>query len=297
MDDEKAPARTRQDIRKEMDDAEKKFQGYITRRNEFNDKARQTREERDLLHSKRREIMEDVNALKDERSKALDELRNHKDKRDLLHQNAKKLIEMKKARKEAVKGESVAGDLFSLRAQLRKLEYTQQTTPLTMEKEREMIDEIKEGYAQLKVLEEEFSQIVEITDEVKSLDGELDGLFKQADSEHQLVVKYYELSRKYQKKLDEVFREVSHLRAEGDKKHAVFLEYRKKADEFHEKASEMRGHLNDIRNENREQAQAARQVIKDQNKSARETIGNKDLLDEKYDEALEKLLKKGKIAL
>ena len=297
MDDEKGPARAREEIRKEMDDAEKKFQGYLVKRNEYNDKARQTREDRDLLHTKRKEIMEQVNALRDERSKALDELRKHKEKRDLLHLNAKKLIEIKKARKVAVKGERVAGDLFSLKAHLKKLEYMQQTTPLTMDKEREVIDEIKEGYAQLQVLEKEFSQIVEITDEVKTLDGELDGLFKQADDEHQLVVKYYEISRKYQKKIDEVFREVSHLIAEADRKHASFLELRKKADEFHEKASEMRGLLNDIRKENREQAQAARQVINDQNLSAREAIENQEMLDEKYDEALEHLLKKGKISL
>lgn len=297
MGEEELHTRTRIEVRKEIDNAEKKFQGYIVRRNEFNDKARQTREERDLLHSKRKEIMEEVNSLREERSKALDELRKHKERRDSLHQKAKKIIEFKRAKRGAMKSDSAASDLFSLKGHLRKLEYMQQTTPLTMEKERDVIDEIREGYSALKELEKEYSEIVGVNNEVKTMDRELDGLFKEADSEHQLVVKYYEVSRKYQKKMDDIFKEVSHLIAEADKKHATFLDYRKKADEFHEMAMEMRNRLNEFRNENREKAQEARKNIADQNRSAREAVGNKEILDEKYDEALENLIKKGKISL
>lgn len=297
MGEEEVHTRTRMEIRNEIDDAEKKFQGYIVRRNEFNDKARLTREERDLLHTKRKEIMGEVNSLREKKSKALDKLRKHKEKRDLLHQQAKKIIDLKKSKRDLMKGGSVAGDLFSLKSHLRKLEYTQQTTPLTMEKERDIIDEIKEGYIVLKGLEKEYAAILEVNDEVKTMDGDLDGLFKEADSEHQLVVKYYEASRKLQEKMDEIYKEVSHLIAEADRKHSTFLDFRKKADEFHEKAMEMRGRLNDVRKENREQAIAAKKIIVTQNKSARAAVGNEELLDEKYDEALANLLKKGKISL
>lgn len=297
MDEEQVQTRTRPDIRKDMDDAEKKFQGYIIRRNDFNDKARQTREERDLLHSKRKEIMEEVHSLREEKSKAFDELKKHKERRDALHLKAKTIIDLKRAKRGSTKGDNVAVEMHSLKGHLRKLEYTQQTTPLTMEKERDIIDEIREGYTVLRELEKDYAEIEEVNDEVSSMDNELDGLFKEADSEHQLVVKYYETSRKLQKKMDEIIKEVSHLIGEADKKHASFLDYRKKADEFHEKAMEMRGRLNGIRNENRENAMAARKIIGEQNKSAREAIGDKEMLDEKYDEALEKLLKRGKISL
>lgn len=297
MDEEQSPTKTRQDLRVQMDDAEKKFQGAIAKRNEFNDKARQAREDRDLLHAKRKEIMVEVNALKDEKNKALEGLRKHKEKRDLLHQKARKIIDLKKAKRGDAQGNNVGDELFTLKAELKKLEYMQQTTPLKMEKERDIIDEIRDGTARLKELEKEFSEIIGVKEEVTSLDGEIDSLFKQADDEHQLVVQYYTKMKKYRDKVDEIFREVSYLIAEADKKHSGFIEFRKKADEFHEKAMEMRGHLNEIRNENREQARQARQIISDQNISARSTIKDKEKLDEKYDEALENLLKKGKISL
>lgn len=297
MVEEEVQSRTRQDIRKEMDDAEKKFQGSITKRNEFNDKARQIREDRDLLHQKRKEIMVDVNSLKKEKDKALEELRKHKEKRDSLHKKARKIIDLKKAKSGDMKGGNVGDELFSLKAQLKKLEYMQQITPLTMEKERDIIDEIRDGTARLKELEKEFQDIVGVKEEVTSLDGEIDSMFKEADDEHQLVVKYYTKTKEYRDKLDEIFREVNYLRAEADKKHAQFLEYRQKADEFHQKAMDMREHLTGIRSENREQARQARQVISDQNKSARGAIKDKEKLDEKLDEALELLLKKGKISL
>jgi len=297
MDKEKVHTRSKLEIRKEMDDAEKKFQGYIGRRNEFNDKARQMREDRDLLHNRRKEIMTQVNALREERSKALDELRKHKERRDLLHKQAKKIIEIKRSKREMTKGETISVDLNVLREKLRKLEYMQQTTPLSMDKEREVLDEIRDGYESLKELETEYQQVRDINSEVQNMDGELDTLFKDADSEHQLVVKYYETSRKYQEKLDEIFVEVSHLIAEADKKHASFVEFRRKADEFHEKAMDMRGKLNDYRKENRQQVMESKKIIGDQNKAARQAVGNKEMLDEKYDEALEHLLKKGKIQL
>jgi len=297
MDKEEVHTPSKKQIRKEMEDAEKKYQGYIIRRNEFNDKAREMREGRDLLHNKRKEIMIEVNTLRDERSKALDELRKHKERRDTLHQMARKIIDIKRSKRDMTKGQSISSELSDLRTKLNKLEYMQQTTPLTMDKERDVIDEIRDGYSALKDLEEEYGQIKEINDEVKTMDGELDTIFKDADGEHQLVVKYYEASRKYQKKMDEIYKEVSHLIAEADRKHTSFLGFRKKADEFHEKAMDMRGHLNEVRKENRERIMEGRRLIKDQNKTARQAIGDKEKLDEKYDEALEKLLKKEKIEL
>jgi uncharacterized coiled-coil DUF342 family protein len=85
MVDDEVQTKSRKDLRREVDDAEKKFQGYVARRNEFNDKARQMRDDRDLLHNRRKEIMTEVNALRTEKDKALGDLRKHKERRDTLH--------------------------------------------------------------------------------------------------------------------------------------------------------------------------------------------------------------------
>jgi uncharacterized coiled-coil DUF342 family protein len=204
---------------------------------------------------------------------------------------------MKRSKHELTKGESLSTDLFALKDTMRKLEYTQQTTPLTMEKERELIDQIKEGYSAIAELEKEYATVLEINSEVETLDGSLDTLFKEADSEHQLVVKYYEATRKLQEKMDDIYREVRHLISEADKKHTAFIDFRKKADSFHEKASEMRGKLNEIRKEGRENAIEARKLIGDQNKAARSAVQNKELMDEKLDEDLYHLLYKVNIYL
>lgn len=297
MDDEQVATRSRHEIRQEMDDAEKKFQSHIMKRNEFNDKARQSREERDALQQRRKQIMDEVAALRDEKNAALEKLREHKEQRDRLHGMARKVIDMKKEKRGDGRGSSVSDELFSLKAQLEKMEYDQQTRPLSLDDERKMLDELRIGTQRLRALQDEYSQIVGKRDEVKSLDGEIDSLFKQADDEHQLVVQYYTKVKEYQDKVDEIYREVSHLIAEADKKHAGFIEYRRKADECHQKAMEMREHLTGIRSENRELVIQARQVITDQNRYARESITDPDQLDRKRDEALDALLKKGKISL
>ena len=297
MDEETAHIKSRKEIRKEMEDAEKKYQGYLERRNEFNDKARVMREERDLLHEKRKEVMTRVNALREKKNKALNELRKHKERRNALHKRAHELIDLKRAKRGLKRRDSISMELGSLKDHLRKLEYRQETTPLSLEKERDIIDEIRKGYKVLKELEKECAEVEEVNEEIKTLNGQLDNLFKEADTEHELVVKYYESSREFQEKMDGIIKEVSHLITEADKKHEAFLEFRKKGDEFHQKAMEMRNHLNDIRKENRARYLEIKRLITEQNKAARQAVADKKKLKQKYEEAYDKLKSKKKISL
>ena len=297
MDEETTKQKSRKELRKEIENAEKKYQGYIERRNEFNDRARQMREERDLLHKKRKEIISGIEEMKAEKNRIFEQLQEHKRRRDMLHKKAHELIDLKRGKRSGKKGESVSTELNELRDRLQKLEYMQETTPMSVDKEREIIDEIHRGYQRLRELEKEYEKEEKITGEMKGLNNELDGLFKEADTEHELVVKYYGMARKIQKKMDEVVKEVSHLIAEADKKHEAYLELRKKADEFHQKALDMRNVLNDIRKENRASFLEIKKRINEQNRAARDAVADEKKLEEKSDEALEQLLKKGKITL
>lgn len=295
MDGEKQ--KSRRELRKEIENAEKKYQGYIERRNEFNDRARQMREERDLLHRRRKEIISGIEKMKEEKRRIFEQLQEHKKRRDMLHKKAHELIDKKRGRSGDRKGESVFTELNTLRERLRRLEYMQETTPMSVDKEKEIIDEIHRGYQRLRELEKEYEKEEKVTEEIEGLNEELDNLFKEADSEHELVVKYYAMAREIQKKMDDVVKEVSHLIAEADKKHEAYLEFRKKADEFHQKALGMRNVLNDIRNENRERFLEIKKLIEEQNRAAREAIADEKKLMEKSEEALEHLFKKGKITL
>ena len=83
----------------------------------------------------------------------------------------------------------------------------------------------------------------------------------------------------------------------ADKKHAQFNEFKEKADGYHKKASEMRDKLLTMKNEKRMQEREARKIIQEQNRSVRDALLNPAKVEKKQEEALQQLLKKGKISL
>jgi uncharacterized coiled-coil DUF342 family protein len=91
--------------------------------------------------------------------------------------------------------------------------------------------------------------------------------------------------------------ECSALHNGADKKHALFIEMREKADAYHQKAAEMREKLLTMKNEKRMQEREARQLVQKQNKAVRDALLNPELVEKKREEALEQLMKKGKITL
>src|SRR5438093_393227 len=80
----------------ELDQAEIKLQSLFEKRDALNQEAQLLRQERDLVHEKKREIGAKLRALKDRRASFAGDARRHREKRDELQAKAKALIEMKR---------------------------------------------------------------------------------------------------------------------------------------------------------------------------------------------------------
>ena len=88
---------------------------------------------------------------------------------------------------------------------------------------------------------------------------------------------------------------ISHLIAEANKNHEAYVAIKEKADGFHEKSQEMRKKLMAIRNEKRDEARAGKKLVTDHNKDVKKQMGSEEDLDAAADDALQLLLKKGKV--
>ncbi|MGQ9583221.1 MAG: DUF7121 family protein [Thermoplasmatota archaeon] len=292
-DDEQVRARAK---RAEIESAERKFSELVAKRDELNRQAIVAREERNALNQRKRELLDTVQKLKLERDEQVALLKEHKRLRDRLHEEARALLKQKRTR-----GGKVYPDLpreaAARKAEIEYLDLKQQTQVLTLDEEKELIKDIKRKADELRRLEEELKQQDRVRVELGEMDASLDELFKKADGEHALVVKHYGEAQRLHERMMKLIEDCSALHNEADKKHRLFLELRERADVLHKKAVEMRERILSLRSERRVQAREARRIIEEQNRMAQRALTDPEGVERKREEALEQLLKKGKISL
>jgi phosphoserine phosphatase len=280
----------------QLKDAEKKYQAYISRRNELNDMAKVVREERDMINESRKKLKEEMDKVKKERDELVSKMRHHKEIRNKLQEQAKQLIEAKRKKKGEV-FRNLPLRVEELKADFQMLEYRQETVPMSSAKENALIEKIREKrteYERTKTLMDKQKTVeIDITDKDKAIDE----LFKKADEEHKLVQKYYDENQKKHEKFVKLVNELSVMIGEANKKHAQFVENKNEANAVHDKAFEMKSKIITIKSERRKRRDDARKAIQDQNVMARRAVMDKKTLEKIADDAVDELKKGKKITL
>ena len=280
----------------EVDSAEKKYEELLEKRNEINDLAKAMRDERDLINQKKGATIDLVAELKAEKDKLFRARKEHVELRNKFQAKAKELITKKKDRTKRIFAD-LPSEVNALRAELKFLEMKQQTEPMTIEKERELTDDIRKKHADLTDKEKLLGEQTGLNTEVKELDGGIDDLFKKADEEHSNVVHLSQKIDELNKRMKGLIDELSAMHNESNKKHELHLKLRARADEFHQKAQEMRTKVIAMKREKNADEHEGRMVIKQTNAETRQFFSDKSSEEKIKDDALEKLKKGGKIEL
>jgi len=280
----------------QIQNAEKKYQSLIERRNELNDLAKLIREERDMLNNKRKELVEQMKKDKKVRDEIVQEMRTHKEIRNKLQQQAKDLIKSKRAKRgEVVRNLPLIVE--ELKADVQMLEYKQETVPMSTEEENELIDKIKAKKIEFVKNKALFEKQKLIETDLSDTDNAITDLFKKADEEHEKVKKYYKESQKIHDKYMKIVTEISASINEANKKHEKYKETREEAQKHHEKAMEMLSKIMSVKKERRKRWQESKQLLRDQNIMAQKILLNKEKLDEIADDSVAALKKGKKISL
>ena len=280
----------------EIENAERKFSELLAKRDEFNHQAEIARDERNALNTRKRELLDIVQKLKIDRDEHVKLLREHKRVRNKLQDQARALLKNKRAKSGKVYSD-LPSEAAARKAEIQFLDMKQQTSVLSLAEEEELIDDIKKKAHELRRLEQELKEQAGIKVELGEMDATLTDIFKKADEQHMHVMKHYEEAQRIHERMMKLIEECSAMHNEADKKHALFIEMREKADAYHMKAAEMREKLLTMKNEKRMQERESRQLVRDQNKSVRDALLNPEKMEMKREEALQLLLKKGKITL
>lgn len=280
--------------RREMYAAEKKYQALIEKRDALNAEAERVKAERDALNQKKKELLQEIEKLRKEKKEVAERLSLHKKRRDELNAKAKELLAMKREKKDRILP-NLGEDVKSLEKEIKALDRIQQTTPLTLEEEREIVAQIKVKTIELARLRELLAEQEGLIKEVKNLDETIKVLFEEANKEHAEVVTLSTQVKEYSEKIKSLVDEVSHVIAEANKKHEEFMELKNKATECHLKAKEMREKIITTRKELRMEEKEAERAIEEHNEQVKKLLLDEKVYDEFAEKSFDELLKKGKI--
>lgn len=273
-----------------------KFNGLIEQRNQFNDLGKQAANDRNMLNEQRRERSAGIEEHKKARDQANEIMRAHKELRNAYQDQAKALIAQKKGKTGAVE-RNLPLQVRKLRNDLQAAMEQQQTTQLTIAKERVLVEKIRDMWLELKGKEGELGKQKAVEVDLSDTDQAIDQLFAKADEEHGHVVAAMKLAQEHHEKFIASVKEVRVLVHEADKKHGEFVACKTKADELHNKAMELRQKVMAVRGERKAEFDAQRNEVREVNQTARRNVADPKVLDRLKEEALEDLKKGGKITL
>jgi len=201
---------------------------HKNRRNELNAAASKFARERNTLNNQTREFVEEAQKNKDLRDKSNQDVLDLKAQRNEFNDKANVLFEDIEAFKKE-HGTLKNRGIKELQKQIEYMEYRQQTEVFTTDKERELIEKIKQMMAQVREQEAELEQNKEMRTKVT----EARDFRKLASDLHAKVTEFAELAQKHHDLMVEFYRKADKSREAADAAHKSFVEAQESADAEH----------------------------------------------------------------
>ncbi len=201
---------------------------HKNRRNELNAAASKFARERNTLNNQTREFVEEAQKNKVLRDKSNQDVLDLKAQRNDFNDKANVLFEeIESFKKEH--GTLKNRGIKELQKQIEYMEYRQQTEVFTTDKERELIEKIKQMMAQVREQEAELEQNKEMRTKIT----EARDFRKLASDLHAKVTELAELAQKHHDLMVEFYRKADKSREAADASHKSFVEAQESADAEH----------------------------------------------------------------
>jgi len=200
------------------------------RRDELNDKTREWVEKRDSLNAQVRALVDEATQHRIARDELNAQVKAAKEERDKYNRRVNDLQEQlnELKRRKLPRG---AIPLGKLQQELKRLEFRQMTSVLSVDKERALIDEIQRFQGEVKKLE----KALEENEDVRKMKEELKTARDLAEDAHKRVSELAEKAQEEHDKMTALYEQSDNLRREADRAQEEFIKTKMLADEEHRK--------------------------------------------------------------
>jgi len=200
------------------------------RRDELNDRTRDWVEKRDALNAQVRALVDEATQHRIQRDELNARVKAAKEERDKFNRRVNELQDALNdlKRRKLPRG---AIPLGKLQQELKRLEFKQMTSVLSVDKERALIDEIQHLQAEVKKLE----KAVEENEDVRKQKEELKAARDLAEDAHRRVSELAEKAQGEHDQMTALYEKSDALRREADRAQEEFIKTKMLADEEHRK--------------------------------------------------------------
>src|SRR5436309_11175286 len=200
------------------------------RRDELNDKTREWVEKRDSLNAQVRALVDEATQHRIQRDELNAQVRIAKEERDKFNRRVNELQDQLNdlKRRKLPRG---AVPLGKLQQELKRLEFKQMTSVLSVDKERALIDEIQRLQAEVKKLEKSLEE----NEDVKKLRPDLKAARDQAEDAHRRVSELAEKAQSEHDQMTTLYEKSDAFRKEAERGQEEIIKTKMLADEEHRK--------------------------------------------------------------
>jgi uncharacterized coiled-coil DUF342 family protein len=261
-------ARKLSDLREQKDKLDAEAYEWADKRNKLNDQVKGMRDAVLELRTQREKVNEKVKEFKQQRNETTRKIRDKIEEMEKLRQENRALIKKRPSRSHE-----------ALQKEVDSIEWQIQTTSLTLQEDRELVEKVKQLETQLSVhrkLEQLDRKILELGKEVKALRNE-------NEFRHKKLTENAEKSQEIHLNMFEKIKVLKKLKMEADDMHKRFLDAKEKArpvqDEIMGLANQIRQMRGEIlaeeEKEKKQDQDALREMVE---KQAREKLKRREKL-------------------
>lgn len=277
--------------------AEQRYRALLDRRDAEAQLADEARDGRDLLQTRRRELIDESKALRAARDALSDEARAHEETAHAIRarlQGAARRGGHPREKGPETDVEKVERLTFEVADAVRRLE----TTPMPIAEEKRLVEltrrKKREAEKLAGVVREKAGKAVEAPDtlptDAEELRRMLDEAMGRAQQLRQDAQAAHEAAGKHSTDIDG-------LTKEADLKHAKVQEHRERANEFHEKAMKLRELVIAERAKRKAEHDEGQEAMRDQASRVKDALYDETRTEREADDAVATLRAKGKLSL
>jgi len=239
-------------LREQINKANAETQVHIEKRNKLNDQFKKQLNNIHALENERNSLNEKVKTLKQQRETA--RARNGTIIEEITVRS-KKIVELKKKKPRKSR--------TRLEKEIQAIEWKIQTTPLDLQEEKRLVEEVKQLEPQLNIykkIEQQNTKIAELRKELKTLET-------KANAHHQELIATAQKSQEFHANIVAKISEAKNIKKEADHLHSAYIQTKEQAKSLYQEMKELKEKkkkLQDaIREEDEEQKKTAEKALKE----------------------------------
>ncbi|UCH31833.1 MAG: hypothetical protein JSV05_00010 [Candidatus Bathyarchaeota archaeon] len=234
------------DLVHQIEELEKELNSLTQQRETFENKAQQWAKKRDTIHKQIKDLRLEIVDSRQRRDTINEKVKALKTQRDQTRTTIKEKINEAKNKREKLRllrAKRPRQDAEKIRLQKEEIEWQIQTTPLTLQEEKPLVEKAN----QLGIFLEIFRQITNLEEEISDLQNKIDTMNEEAKVLHSRISELALASQEQHERMIEGLNKVKTLQPEADRNHQSFISEKNDSKGIHKRLLEIKKRIKTLK--------------------------------------------------